>query len=250
MGAGDEDMVAGASKRVLITRPQPLAERTAAALMDMGVEPVMCPLHHIAFPKFEPHEDPKPTAILLSSQNALPGLVALKLDQETPIFAVGSATAAAVRVAGFRAVHVAEGSAQSLLELFCAVGPKKGRALYLSGQEVRLDLSTALGQRGYDVRRYVVYETQSLDHLPHPVREGLRLGSIGYALFYSLANAKLFKHLVSSEDIQDLQAICLSSVIADGLRGLKGVTIHVVEPQEDRAMIEMVRQHMRQQEGK
>ncbi len=98
--------------RVLVTRPRPAAERTAARLSAMGHEAVILPLmqaQHLAGAAraalSEPHQ-----AIAVSSGEAVRVLGALGPALEphlaTPLFAVGEATARAAGDLGFTDIRI------------------------------------------------------------------------------------------------------------------------------------------------
>lgn len=176
--------------RVLVTRPEPGATRTAGRLDDTGYQPVVVPLTKIA-----PLRQERPTmefgAVAASSSNALrhtfPGLVRLLAGK--PLYAVGAETANAAREAGFADVRTGEGTAQSLARLVAAeIGPVAPVA-YLCGR-IRRDVFEAdLGAQGI---RVVPIETY-LTHPRKPTRRevaSLDSGPIDVALVYSANAAK------------------------------------------------------------
>ena len=87
--------------RVLVTRPEPAASATAAALAGHGHQALLAPLLATA-PRLWVAPATAPKALLVTSANAVrhggEGLLAYR---SLPVFAVGPATAAALRAAGF-----------------------------------------------------------------------------------------------------------------------------------------------------
>lgn len=119
--------------RVLVTRPRPAAERTAARLSAMGHEAVILPLmqaQHLAGAAraalSEPHQ-----AIAVSSGEAVRVLGALGPALEphlaTPLFAVGEATARAAGDLGFTDVRIGPGTGEGLAETVAALLPPAKR---------------------------------------------------------------------------------------------------------------------------
>src|SRR5512136_904975 len=108
---------------VLVTRPHPDDEATAAGLRARGFEVLKAPML-----RFEPvafHDDGEANygAVIVTSANALRGLTPHLKDSpllKLPLFAVGEHTAAAARQAGFENVIVASGDAGSLRDLVLA----------------------------------------------------------------------------------------------------------------------------------
>src|SRR5688572_10345906 len=103
------------SLRVLVTRPQPGAARSAARLLEAGFEPILLPLTEIV--AVEPALPASlPEAVAISSANAVRRAPAslLSLLAHAPVFAVGDETAAAARQAGFEDVRRSAGNAADL----------------------------------------------------------------------------------------------------------------------------------------
>lgn len=116
--------------RLLITRPQPGADATAAAVNALGHQPVVQPLLATeavawAIP------DALPDAVLLTSAASVrhAGDAAAAL-LHLPAHAVGGATAAAARAAGWRDVREGPGTVQALLD-----GLAPSRLLHLAGAD-------------------------------------------------------------------------------------------------------------------
>src|SRR4051812_20787918 len=102
---------------VLVTRPLPDGETTAASLRARGFAVLTAPMLRFEPLPFLDDEDADYGAILVSSANAMRGLesqlggsVLLKL----PLLAVGERTADAARHAGFTQVTAANGDAAAL----------------------------------------------------------------------------------------------------------------------------------------
>ena len=110
----------GPEMRLLVTRPEADAERTAAALRARGHTVVVAPLLRI-----EPVEDADIAAgpfaaILVTSANAAPAIARHQRFAELralPVFAVGGRSAQAMRAAGFADVTSADGDVSDLAPL-------------------------------------------------------------------------------------------------------------------------------------
>src|ERR1700754_986907 len=106
---------------VLVTRPQPDADATAAALQKKGVGVSLAPMLRFEAVPFQDDADMRYGAIILTSANALRGIEPqltdpkrLKRLLKLPVFAVGDHTAAAARDAGFAKVISAKSDAAGL----------------------------------------------------------------------------------------------------------------------------------------
>src|SRR3954468_24445879 len=97
---------------VLVTRPHPDDEATAAGLRAGGFEVLRAPMLRFEPVAFHDDLDAHYGAVVVTSANALRGLaphLAGSRLLELPLFAVGEHTAAAARDIGFEKVVAAKG---------------------------------------------------------------------------------------------------------------------------------------------
>lgn len=167
--------------RLLILRPQPGAEETAARARALGLEPVLAPLFKIERVAGPPVEPERYDAILLTSANgarfAPPGAAAL------PCFAVGERTAAAARAAGFADVRTGPCDGAAAAKMMAAAGSR--RALHLCGRD-----HLAVEADGVSIERRIVYSAEPLAAGPfegpavaliHSARAGSRFAELAGA---------------------------------------------------------------------
>ena len=209
--------------RLLLTRLQLDAARTAVALRALGHEPIVAPLIGIeVVSEVDPDGGPW-AAILLTSANALWSIAAFaRRDdwRDLPIFAVGDRTAQAVRDAGFTAVTSAGGNVNDLAALVAAHLNPPARLLYLTGEHRSGDLAGALRARGFVVNIVVVYRAMVAETLPAQAATALTSGIDG-VLHYSRRSAEAY---VSAARGAGLLAsalkpthFCLSAQVAEPL---------------------------------
>ncbi|MEP6784138.1 MAG: uroporphyrinogen-III synthase [Sphingomonadales bacterium] len=118
--------------RVLIIRPEPGNSATAAAVRAMGHEPVCVPLFEVVPVAWDAPDPAKFDAIAMTSANAARhGGATLDQYRHLPVFAVGEATAATARDAGFATISMATGDAAALGKTL------SGRVLHLAGTDFR-----------------------------------------------------------------------------------------------------------------
>src|SRR4051812_26909997 len=133
---------------VLVTRPQPDDETTAAGLRARGFEVLLAPALRLEPVAFHDDMDARYGAVIVTSANALRGLdLRLKSHHlfELPLFAVGENTAEAARSVGFTRVMSAGGDAAGLRDLVLAKVKAKqlqkaATLLYLAGADLARDL--------------------------------------------------------------------------------------------------------------
>src|ERR1700731_528235 len=146
--------------RLLVTRPEPDAERTAAALRARGHIVLIAPLLRIE-PVEHAEIGPGPfMALLVTSANAAPAIARHERFAQLralPVFAVGGRSAEAMRAVGFADVTSAQGDVADLAALVASRLKAGASLLYLSGADRPGDLAGVLSGRGFAVSRAVLY---------------------------------------------------------------------------------------------
>src|ERR1700733_15762101 len=108
---------------VLVTRPHPDNETTAATLRSRGFEVLLAPMLRFEPIAFQDDTDARYGAVIVTSANALRGIephIAGHRLLQLPLYAVGEHTAAAARRLGFSKVIPANGDATALRDLMLA----------------------------------------------------------------------------------------------------------------------------------
>src|SRR5260370_33615172 len=139
---------------VLVTRPHPDAEATAAALRAKGLEVLLAPMLRFEPVAFHYDADARYGAVVVTSANALRGIephLAGSRLLKLPLFAVGAHTASAAQPAGFHNVIPASGEAARLVPRGVAGVTAKelkkaNTLLYLAVADLAPDLAGQLGQ--------------------------------------------------------------------------------------------------------
>ena len=210
--------------RVLVTRPEPGAARTAKRLAAAGYDPVVLPLTRIAplafdFPKGEFD------AVILTSAQALRATSGADLTALTdlPVFAIGETTAQAARRAGFNIVNTAGGSVESVCRLVKSSVRPGARMLYLCGKVRRPDMEAQLQSSGFSITAVETYDALPVDYGTAQLDK--RLGDAPFAVvtLLSLQAAEIFSELNAKdtlrERVKDALLVCFSGRIAAGASG-------------------------------
>lgn len=210
-------------RRVLVTRPEPGAAATAARLTAMGFAPVLAPC--LIRGTVAPASLPPPAAVqavLASSAAALPGLPAG--FHAHLLLAVGEATAAQARDAGFSNVLSADGDAADLVALATRrCTPAAGPLLLATGAGQGGALAAGLRAHGLRVLRRVVYRASPVSRLPPPALHALQAGAVHAALFFSAETVHAFLRALppfARPALAATDALALSPRIAELLKPL------------------------------
>jgi uroporphyrinogen-III synthase len=187
-------------------------------------------------------------AIALTSAHALPALERLWAHDPraagVPVFAVGEATAAAVRAAGGARVEAAAGDAPSLARrIVTSCEAAKGSILHLCGTDVRPGLAEPLNEAGLRLVRLPVYGARAARALSAPAIAALRAG-IGSVLLFSPRTAGIFAGLVRNHgldhDLGRTDACCLSAAVAEGCSTLRWRRVRIAARPDQAALVELL----------
>jgi uroporphyrinogen-III synthase len=234
----------GEAAQVLITRSEPGASDTAARVAALGLVPVVVPVLAT-----RPMETVLPSsaaiaAVLLTSSSAIPAL--LPEYHDLPLLAVGDASAARARAAGFRNVLSAGGDANDLAVLAkTQLRPDLRPILLAVGQLQGNALADNLRAGGFRVLRRVVYSMVPARALTAPALAALRAGQVRAALFFSAETARHFVQLVQSARLgtamRSVEAISIGQPAAMALGRLKWRRIRVAARPNQDEMLALLR---------
>jgi len=231
--------------RLLVTRPEPEGERTAASLRARGHEVALAPLLRI-----EPIEFALPekswSAVAMTSANAARAVAAhARRDMLTALdaFTVGRHTAEAARAAGFRAVYSADGDKDDLVDLLRAHRGKELRPLlYLAGEERAGDL--AVGD--VPIVTVVSYRAVKVERFARAIADTLAHGALDGVLHFSRRSAEAYVDCAMRERMREHALapvqFCLSRQVAQPLVAAGASTIRIAPHPDEAAMIDLVGQ--------
>jgi uroporphyrinogen-III synthase len=220
--------------KVLVTRPEPGASATMAALTGLGFDPVPAPC--LATETLPLKRAGAPAVLLLTSSQAIPGLPAE--FRHLPCFCVGDATAARLEAAGFSKVESADGNAEDLARLVIS-RHRPGQHLLAVGEGHGQRLAARLRAAGIPVTRRTVYAARPVTALPRAARDALVKGEVAVALFYSAATARAFLRL-EPPGTAGMAALALSKAVADALQGLPWRAIRVAVAPRETALLALL----------
>jgi len=231
--------------RLLLTRPEPDAQRTAAVLRARGHEAIIAPLLRIeAQIDVQIGEGPW-GAILVTSANAGPAIAfherAPRL-RSLPVFAVGRRSAQTMAAAGFSDVKHSDGDVSDLVGFVAAQLMPDTPLLYLAGEERSGDLAGELRGRGFAVETAVVYRAIATAHLP-PEASELLTDQSG-VLHFSRRSAEAFLDAAQAMNVlaAALRAIhyCLSPRVAEPLMRAGAADVRVAQQPSETALIALI----------
>ena len=232
--------------RLLLTRPEPDAQRPAAALRAQGHDVIATPLLRIE-PAAEAQIGAGPwAAILITSANAAHAVAAharVAQLRALPVIAVGRRSAEAMAAAGFADVTSADGNVSDLVRLVAARIEPAARLLYLAGEDRAGDLAGDLRARGFAIETAVIYRAVAATSLPPAAALALADGLDG-VLHFSRRSAEVFVDAARASGVLEsaLQAahFCLSAPIAEPLVQAGAADIRVAERPNEAVLLALI----------
>lgn len=232
--------------RLLVTRPEADAERTAAALRARGHSVVTAPLLRI-----EPLTDAAIgagtwAAALVTSANTAHAIASHSKRADLvnlPVFAVGERTAHAMRALGCANVISARGNSGDLARAVAEHVSPRARLLYLAGEQRSGDLGGELRAKGYAVETVAIYRAVAADTLPPQAVAALARG-VGGVLHFSRRSAETYVEAARASGLLEnaLQPahFCLSTQVALPLQAAGARIIRVAQQPAEGALLDLI----------
>ncbi len=233
----------------LITRPDDDAEPLAAALIARGITVVREPLLAVKPVADAAVDLDGVQALLFTSANGVRAFANLSQRRDLPVFAVGDNTARTARAAGFDNVESAAGAVDDLARLVARrLDPKRGALFHAAGSAVAGDLAGLLGEKGFELRRVMLYSADQAAALTDDANARLERGEIGLVLLFSPRTAETFVTLVrgagdaAMQGIEQATALCLSPAVEKAAQGLPWRSLLTAEKADLPSMLRLVDQ--------
>ncbi len=233
---------------VLVTRPHPDDEATAAGLRARGFEVLSAPMLRFEPLPFQDDGEVAYGGVIVTSANALRGIAPrlkgsalLKL----PLFSVGEHTASAAREAGFENVISAGGDAGALRERVLASVKarelkKTSPLLYLAGADLARDLAGELGERGFTVVTQTTYRMAAVPGLPREAGDAFAANRIEAVLHYSRRSARAFLEAARASGVEisalSIPQCCISEGVASVVRDAGATQVMVAASPDENAL--------------
>jgi uroporphyrinogen-III synthase len=242
---------------VLVTRPQPDNEATAATLRARGFEVLLAPMLRFEALLLQDDVDAGYGAVIVTSANALRGFEKHPAGQrllKLPLFAVGEHTAAAAKSAGFDKVISAKGDAAALREAVQArvkarEFKKTSPLLYLAGADLARDLAGDLGERGFTVVTQTTYRMIPVSDLPREVSDGFAANRIKAVLHYSRRSARAFVEAARAAGVEisalAVPQCCISDAVAAIVRDAGATQVLAARSPDENALLEALARALR-----
>ncbi|AGB43597.1 uroporphyrinogen-III synthase [Mesorhizobium sp. ESP6-5] len=233
--------------RVLVTRPEPGASRTARKLEEMGFEPLLLPLTETMALPVDAKAIPEDVAVVaITSANAVRhaprDLIAVLSN--LPCHAVGRRTAEAARKAGFLSVNEGPGDAEALADGM-AIAFSGKTIVYLCGRVRFPAFEQKLEAAHAQVHAVETYDTLAVSYSDEAILPLISGQSVDAVLLYSAMAAAemqtLARRLTLQQAFEKTRFFALSARIAAAFGDGTGKAMHVAARPDEEALLALLR---------
>jgi uroporphyrinogen-III synthase len=227
---------------ILLTRPLDDCSEMIIKFKSLGHQVSHLPLLSIGKVDYEQINFLDFKGIIFTSANAVKFLDLKNIDKNLQCFCVGSATEKKARSAGFQNVIVAGGSVRNLKELILQSFDKKdGNLIYVSGENVSIDLDQQLLDDGYKINRVVNYRTTQNQNLNGDFVGKLKLKMPDIVYVYSQNSAVSFLNFIKMHQLESLwmntNLMCIGEKTSVILNEIKWKKIFLFNPGEEEFLL-------------
>lgn len=224
---GGEALVSVKEMSLLITRPHPACDETAARLKSYRVDDVLIdPMLSIdrVNNKLDKTTFNQAKGYIFSSVRVFDAIAERDvLDPQKPCLCVGAKTAAAAKGFGFAIPLLVAENGETLVR---HIGDDKrvfdkmqgGAWLHVGGVHVRGDLAGDLTKMGLSCQHVAVYQASKATSLKEATIEALKAKKISHVLFYSERTITTFMSLIESLNgsgyLKTITAVVISESVA------------------------------------
>ena len=227
---------------ILLTRPLEDCLDMILKFKSLGHQVSHVPLLKVEKKNYEEINFPDYRGIIFTSANAIKFLNIKKIDKKTLCFCVGNITEKKARSVGFQNVIAAEGNVSNLKELVLQNFDKKfGKLIYVSGENISVNLDQQLIKEGYDIKRIVNYHADHNIKLDEKFIQALKSKMPDIVYVYSQNSAKSFLNLIKIYQLENLwmntNLMCIGEKTSAILNEIKWKKIFLFNPGEEEFLI-------------
>ena len=227
---------------ILLTRPLEDCSEMIIKFKSLGHQVSHLPLLNIDKVDYEQINFLDFKGIIFTSANAIKFLDLKNIDKNLQCFCVGSATEKKARSVGFQNVIAAEGNVNNLKELVLQnVDQKDGKLIYVSGENISVDLDQQLIKEGFNIKRIVNYKTTHNQKFDESFIEELKLKIPDMVYIYSQNSALSFLNFIKicqSESLwMNTNLLCIGEKASSILNEIKWKKIFLFNPGEEEFLL-------------
>src|SRR6056300_1812047 len=227
---------------ILLTRPLEDCSEMIIKFKSLGHEVSHLPLLRVDKLDHDEINFSDFKGIIFTSANAVKFLDHKNIDKNLLCFCVGLATEKKARSIGFQNVIAAEGNVQNLKELILRnFNQNDGKLIYVSGEQISVDLDQQLVKEGYIIERIINYRTTHIELFDEKLIDQLKLKMPDITYIYSQNSAISFLNLIKRHQLESLwmntNLMCIGEKTSSILNEIKWKKIFLFNPGEEEFLL-------------
>ncbi len=230
--------------RVLITRAEPAASRTAQKLEAFGHTPIVCPIFELV-DLGGPDPDQNSTNYIFTSANAVEVLLKRNWtpgDTSATAWCVGTKTETAAKVLGFQNTVVASGGGAKLAEKITNTKAVfEEPFIYPTTPDRSFNIQQALSASGIKVETVDIYRTAKVMSENSRIASFFSKSDRSAIMIYSERSAShlisLLKDIINPNDVNRASVISISKSAANMMLNYGWEGVYVSERPDEASMI-------------
>jgi uroporphyrinogen-III synthase len=227
---------------ILLTRPLEDCKEMIVKFSNLGHQVSHLPLLNIESVDYDHSSLESCKGIIFTSANAIKYLNYKNLDKNCLCFCVGLATEKKARSSGFQNVISAEGNVRNLKELILRnFNQNDGKLIYVSGEQISVDLDKLLINDGYIVERIINYKTTPIELFDEKFVDQLKLIMPDITYIYSQNSAISFLNFIKRYQLESLwmntNLMCIGEKTSSILNEIKWKKIFLFNPGEEEFLL-------------
>ena len=230
------------SMHILLTRPLEDSQELIIRFNNLGHQISHMPLIKIEKKNHENLNFSDYKGIIFTSSNSIKFLNTKLIDKKINCFCVGNSTEKKARSNGFLNVYSAEGNVRNLKELILQnYNSSDGKLLYVSGEQISINLDQELISEGYSVKRIINYVARPIEKINEDFVDKLKLRMPEIVFVYSQNSAINFLNIIKNYQLVDLwmetNLMCLGEKTSSVLNEIKWKKIFLFNPGEEEFLL-------------
>ena len=227
---------------ILLTRPLEDCSEMILKFQSLGHQVSHLPLLKIDKMNYDKINFSDYKGIIFTSANAVKFLNVQQIDKKLLCFCVGNATERKARSAGFQNVISAEGNVRNLKELISQnFEQKDGNMIYVSGENISVDLDQQLLKEGYSIKRIINYRAINNENFNYNFIKELKLNIPDMVYIYSQNSALSFLKFIKLHQSESLwmntNLMCIGEKTSAILNEIKWKKIFLFNPGEEEFLL-------------
>jgi len=227
---------------ILLTRPLEDSQELILRFQNLGHQISHMPLIKIEKKNHENLNFSDYKGIIFTSSNSVKFLDIKSIDKKINCFCVGNSTEKKARSKGFLNVYSAEGNVRNLKELILQnYNSSDGKLLYVSGEQISINLDQELISEGYSVKRIINYFANPIEKVKDDFVEKLKAKMPDIVYVYSHNSAMSFLNLIKNHELTkywiNTNLMCIGEKTSAVLNEIKWKKIFLFNPGEEEFLL-------------